>query len=88
MSPPALLYLPLPHQRHTLATLQITILNVVTRSLPFPVSESDEPEPPREETRLRHRVLDLRRPAMARSLRMRHEMIKVSGAGKSRMWEK
>ena len=55
------------------------MLNVVSRSLPFPVSESDEVEAPKEETRLKHRVLDLRRPAMGRNLRLRHQMLKVGG---------
>ncbi|EFJ50305.1 hypothetical protein VOLCADRAFT_58252 [Volvox carteri f. nagariensis] len=38
----------------------VDILNVVTRPLPFPISEAEEQEPPREDTRLKNRVLDLR----------------------------
>lgn len=38
----------------------ITVLNTVTKLLPFPVSADDEQEVPREELRLRNRVLDLR----------------------------
>lgn len=38
----------------------ITVLNTVSKLLPFPVSGGDEVEAPREELRLRHRVLDLR----------------------------
>lgn len=56
----------------------VTVLNTVSRSLPFPISEGEEgTEPLKEETRLKHRVLDLRRPVMARNLRMRHSMLKV-----------
>ena len=39
---------------------RVTVLNAVTRLLPFPVSPGDEKEMPREELRLKHRVLDLR----------------------------
>ncbi len=45
---------------HAQHDTQVTVLNVVSRSLPFPISESDESEQPKEETRLKHRVLDLR----------------------------
>ncbi|GAX76683.1 hypothetical protein CEUSTIGMA_g4129.t1 [Chlamydomonas eustigma] len=55
---------------------EVMVLNLVSRSLPFPVSESDESELPKEETRLKHRILDLRRPMMANNLRLRHAMIK------------
>ena len=41
-------------------SLQVTVLNVVSRSLPFPVSASDDSEVPKEDTRLKHRVLDIR----------------------------
>ena len=42
----------------------ITVLNTVTRKLPFLVSAGEgADEAPREELRLRHRVLDLRRDA-------------------------
>jgi aspartyl-tRNA synthetase len=51
----------------------VRVLNAVTRALPFPVGEG---EPPREELRLRHRVLDLRRPAMAANLRLRHALVR------------
>jgi aspartyl-tRNA synthetase len=36
------------------------VLNAVTRKLPFFVSEAEGGEAPREELRLKHRVLDLR----------------------------
>ncbi len=52
-APPSLLQLEVLAQ-------SVEILNVVSRSLPFPVSEAEEQEAPKEETRLRHRVLDLR----------------------------
>jgi len=38
----------------------IQVLNLVTKSLPFPLSEHEESEAPREEIRLKNRVLDLR----------------------------
>eukprot|EP00889_Picochlorum_renovo_P007609 jgi/Picre1/34639/NNA_002107.t1 len=43
----------------------IQVLNVVTKSLPFTMSESDESVVIGEELRLRNRVLDLRRPIVA-----------------------
>lgn len=65
-------YLRLPSRGHcssgyaisitpTSAAPAAQVLNAVTRKLPFFVSQSEaEAEPPREELRLRHRVLDLR----------------------------
>ncbi|PNW78813.1 hypothetical protein CHLRE_09g390986v5 [Chlamydomonas reinhardtii] len=55
----------------------VDILNVVTRSLPFPISEAEEQEPPKEDTRLKNRVLDLRRPKMAANLRLRHKLLRL-----------
>ncbi|GLI62306.1 hypothetical protein VaNZ11_004913 [Volvox africanus] len=55
----------------------LEILNVVTRPLPFPISEAEEQEPPKEDTRLRNRVLDLRRPQMAANLRLRHRLLRL-----------
>jgi len=49
----------------------ITVLNAVKGILPFPVSVHDE-DNTREELRLRHRYLDLRRPRMNGNLRLRH----------------
>ena len=56
----------------------IQVLNVVTKSLPFALSENDEVKGDelREELRLKNRVLDLRRPAVASKLRLRHEITK------------
>ena len=48
----------------------IRVLNSVKGNLPFPVSVHDE-ENTREELRLRHRYLDLRRPRMNDNLRLR-----------------
>ncbi|CEG01585.1 Aspartate-tRNA ligase, class IIb,bacterial/mitochondrial-type [Ostreococcus tauri] len=57
---------------------ELKILNTVGRSLPFAVSESSgEKEEIKEETRLEHRVLDLRRPQMARNLKLRHDTLRA-----------
>ncbi|MFN5194219.1 MAG: aspartate--tRNA ligase [Cyanobacteriota bacterium] len=54
----------------------ITVLNSVKGVLPFAVSVHDE-ENTREELRLRHRYLDLRRERMARNLRLRHATVRT-----------
>jgi aspartyl-tRNA synthetase len=54
----------------------ITVLNAVKGTLPFQVSVHDE-EPVREELRLRHRYLDLRRERMNRNLRLRHRTVQT-----------
>jgi aspartyl-tRNA synthetase len=54
----------------------ITVLNPLRANLPFPVSVHDE-EPVREELRLKHRYLDLRRERMARNLRLRHDTVRA-----------
>ena len=54
----------------------LTVLNEVKGTLPFPVSVHDE-ENTREELRLRHRYLDLRRERMARNLRLRHATVRA-----------
>ncbi|MFN5465739.1 MAG: aspartate--tRNA ligase [Cyanobacteriota bacterium] len=54
----------------------ITVLNPLRAPLPFPVSVHDE-ESVREELRLKHRYLDLRRERMARNLRLRHNTVKA-----------
>ncbi|MFM7322984.1 MAG: aspartate--tRNA ligase [Armatimonadota bacterium] len=45
-----------------------------SKPLPFPV---DGDAPTNEEVRLRHRYLDLRRPAMYRKMRLRHEIVRA-----------
>jgi aspartyl-tRNA synthetase len=50
----------------------ITVLNPVRGNLPFPVSVHDEENTVREELRLKHRYLDLRRERMNANLRLRH----------------
>ncbi len=55
----------------------LKILNAVQGNLPFNVSIHDE-EPIKEELRLRHRYLDLRRERMNKNLRLRHKTIKAA----------
>ena len=55
----------------------ITVLNSVKGNLPFPVSVHDE-ENTREELRLRHRYLDLRRKRMNDNLRLRARTIQAA----------
>ena len=57
----------------------IAVLNEVRGTLPFPVSIHDE-ENTREELRLRHRYLDLRRERMSRNLRLRHASVRAARA--------
>jgi aspartyl-tRNA synthetase len=54
----------------------VTVLNAVKGTLPFAVSVHDE-ENTREELRLRHRYLDLRRERMAGNLRLRHATVRA-----------
>ncbi len=56
---------------------KIKILNAVTTTLPFSVSIHDE-ENVKEEIRLKHRYLDLRRERMNRNLNLRHNTIKTA----------
>ncbi len=55
----------------------LTVLNSVKGVLPFAVSIHDE-EPVREELRLRHRHLDLRRQRMQRNLALRHQVMQTA----------
>ncbi len=55
----------------------LLVLNAPRRPLPFQVSVHDE-EPVREELRLRHRYLDLRRERMRRNLSLRHLTIQTA----------
>ena len=57
---------------------RVEVLNRVEGSLPFPVSASAGApvQAPREETRLRHRVMDLRSARMAHNLRTRHGVLR------------
>ncbi|WP_115019761.1 aspartate--tRNA ligase [Synechococcus sp. UW140] len=55
----------------------ITVLNGVKGNLPFPISIHDE-ENTREELRLRHRYLDLRRKRMNDNLRLRAQTIQTA----------
>ncbi|MBF2047069.1 MAG: aspartate--tRNA ligase [Leptolyngbya sp. IPPAS B-1204] len=55
---------------------QIELLNAVRKQLPFQVSTA-EPEPVREELRLKYRYLDLRRERMSQNLQLRHQVVKA-----------
>ncbi len=56
---------------------ELKILNQIKGNLPFTVSIHDE-ENVKEELRLRHRYLDLRRERMNQNLRLRHSTIKTA----------
>ncbi len=55
----------------------LTVLNSIKGTLPFGVSVHDE-EPVREELRLRHRYLDLRRQRMQRNVALRHLVMQTA----------
>ncbi len=55
----------------------LKVLNPVRGNLPFNVSIHDD-EPVKEELRLRHRYLDLRRERMNQNLRLRHKTIQTA----------
>jgi aspartyl-tRNA synthetase len=55
---------------------EMEILSVVRKQLPFPVSIA-EPEPVKEELRLKYRYLDLRRERMSQNLQLRHQVVKA-----------
>jgi aspartyl-tRNA synthetase len=68
----------LPTGEVEIAATHVRVLNAVGKPLPFAISTTEETaaEQPREELRLRHRVLDLRRPAMSTNLRLRHALVR------------
>jgi aspartyl-tRNA synthetase len=55
----------------------LNVLNAPSRNLPFAVSMHDD-EQVREELRLRHRYLDLRRERMRRNLTLRHQTVQTA----------
>ncbi len=59
-----------------LVVYDVTVLNTVTRPLPFLIGdgEAGDGDAPREELRLRHRVLDLRRAPTVQILKL--ELVK------------
>ncbi len=57
--------------------IDLKILNEIKGNLPFTVSTHDE-EPVKEELRLRHRYLDLRRERMRNNLLLRNNVIKTA----------
>ena len=66
----------LPTGSFEIVACHITLLNTMNKILPFSISGSEETEMPGEETRLREKILDLRRPVMAANLRLRHKMVR------------
>lgn len=66
----------IPTGKFEIVADEISLLNTMNKILPFPISGAEETESPGEETRLRDKILDLRRPSMASNLRLRHEIVK------------
>jgi aspartyl-tRNA synthetase len=64
-----------PNPRHPTGTVEVRAHEIVVHnraeSVPFPVADEDEVN---EEARLTHRYVDLRRPRLQRSLRIRHRL--------------
>src|ERR687892_2748351 len=60
--------------------LHVTALEVVgpAQTPPIPVARKEKEDPPAEELRLRHRVLDLRRPELQRNLILRHRLMQAT----------
>ena len=60
--------------------LHVTGLEVVgpAQTPPIPVARKEKEDLPAEELRLRHRVLDLRRPELQRNLVLRHRLMQAS----------
>jgi aspartyl-tRNA synthetase len=60
--------------------LHVTGLEVVgaAQTPPIPVARKEKEELPAEELRLRHRVLDLRRPELQRNLVLRHRLMQAT----------
>eukprot|EP00884_Botryococcus_braunii_P019181 jgi/Botrbrau1/5947/Bobra.0366s0117.1 len=63
----------LPTGNLELVAEEVEVVNPVRAKLPF--IPADEEVELKEEVRLRHRVLDLRRPQMAANLRLRHKLL-------------
>ena len=60
--------------------LHVTALEVVgpAQTPPIPVARKEKEDLPAEELRLRHRVLDLRRPELQRNLVLRHRLMQAT----------
>jgi aspartyl-tRNA synthetase len=60
--------------------VHVTGLEVVgpAQTPPIPVARKEKEDPPAEELRLRHRVLDLRRPELQRNLILRHRIMQAT----------
>jgi aspartyl-tRNA synthetase len=60
--------------------VRVTSLEVVgpAQTPPIPVARKEKEEPPAEELRLRHRVLDLRRAELQRTLILRHRLMQAA----------
>ncbi len=56
----------------------LNILNEIKGNLPFSISIHDDDEYVKEEIRLRHRYLDLRREKMHKNIKLRHKVVKTA----------
>ncbi|MBF2056963.1 MAG: aspartate--tRNA ligase [Cyanobacterium sp. T60_A2020_053] len=73
--PPESLNPKLPTGEVEIYATEITILNSVSKQLPFQVAMEEENL--REDLRLKYRYLDLRRERMSRNLQLRHQVVKA-----------